>query len=347
MEAVFWYLLITMAIDTNKEYNPGDLAGYAGGSGETWGGKEFFIGDTKYRINDTGHGTRRVSITGSRAQDAVNSSNAARDALVQKQNAEQEGLFKTYENTRASQEKLPDIYNRLINEAGVPGLQQTVGVVKGEIFKTKDLIDRLEEDVNSRTSGFLVSDAQRRRQITAENAPLETQLGRLATGLSPVQEALSAALGNASTQFGLTTQQQDRDLEPLKMRIAAVSDKFAREMTGFNQDRQDQLTVLLKKMDQDQALSQQEWQSTQQLAAEERQWERTKEQIALESANAIKLKQTAAPSTAVVGGGNTTSYYDSSSPSNVGTKSAPSYSDWLNLGKKPQSSSGINYNYYG
>lgn len=47
-------------LNTSKSYSPGELAGYAGGMGETWDQKEFFFGGEKYKIRDNGNGTRRL-----------------------------------------------------------------------------------------------------------------------------------------------------------------------------------------------------------------------------------------------------------------------------------------------
>lgn len=45
-------------LNTTKRYSPGELGGYVGGSGNAWGGKEFFAGGEKYQIIDNGDGTR-------------------------------------------------------------------------------------------------------------------------------------------------------------------------------------------------------------------------------------------------------------------------------------------------
>ncbi len=104
-----------------------------------------------------------------------------------------------------------------------------------------------------------------------------------------------------ATQLQLTTADQTKELETERMRIAATSDRFARETTGYTQDRQDNLTLLLNKISADQALSQREWQEAQDLAKSEREWEQTQKTLAIQSENAIKLKQTAEPAKAGTG----------------------------------------------
>lgn len=209
---------------------------------------------------------------------------AAIEGRLNAQKAEQEGLFGQYETTRKGQEALPAIYDRLQGELGVPGLSQTVQAFKGEIFKVKDLLDRLDEDVTTRTTGKFVNDSQRRRIIAAEGEDLRTSLGRLGTGLTPVAEALTSAQQEVGTRLQLTTAQQDRELEPLKMRINAIDDRFARELSGYSEQRQLTLDNLMDKLERERQLSDRDWELAQQLAAEEREFSRQKQLISARKA---------------------------------------------------------------
>jgi hypothetical protein len=85
--------------------------------------------------------------------------------------------------------------------------------------------------------------------------------------------------------MGLQTQQQDRELEPVKLRINAISDRFARELTGFSADRELGLTTLMDKLKRERELSDQEWTRAQQLADEERAYQRQKAAAAASLAN--------------------------------------------------------------
>ena len=208
--------------------------------------------------------------------DYANQQKAQQEGLLNKQKAEEEGLFKNYENLRKSQEALPTLYNRLQNEAGIPQLGEQAQAFKNEIYSTKDKLDRLGEDIIARTTGYNVSDAQRRRLQTAEADPLQTNLGRLGTGLAPIADMLSSAQRGVETQLSLGVQQQDRELEPVKLRIDKISDRFAREITGFTADRELGLTTLLDKVQRQRELSDQEWALAQKLAQEERDYTKQK-----------------------------------------------------------------------
>lgn len=198
-------------------------------------------------------------------------------ALLARQKAEQDALFGQYTSTLQGQEKLPDMYTRLQNELGIPGLNQSFQQVQGEIFNVKNMLDRLDENVTSRALGTMTTEAQRQRQIAAEGDPLRTALARLGTGLEPITQALSGAQGQLSTLLQLNVQQQDKDMKPIELQINAISDRFAREMTGFTESKQTTLDALMDKIDRERQLSDREWQLAQQLAAEERDFARQKE----------------------------------------------------------------------
>ena len=207
---------------------------------------------------------------------ATKQATTAVESLLAKQKAEQEGLFGQYETAVSGQEALPTLYGRLQTELGIPELQQQADIFKGEIYTVRDLLDRLDEDINARTQGTFTTEAQRRRQTAAEGEDLRNQLGRLGTGLEPVAERITGAQGELGNLLGLTVQQQAKELQPLELRIGALSDRFSREITGFTTAKQNELNAVLDKLERDRYLSDRDWQLAQQLAAEERAFARQK-----------------------------------------------------------------------
>jgi len=212
----------------------------------------------------------------------VDAARAATDQIKQllaQQKAEQEGLFNQFSDIRGGQEKLPSLYSRLVNESNIPQLSGQLDAARGAVFQTKDLLDRLEEDVNTRTSGSFTNDSQRRRQIAAEGDPLRTDLGRLLTG----QELAATQLGDANnalgTRFSLETQQQAQELEPIKMKIAMFSDSAARELSGYTSAMSNELNAILAKIENDQQLSMAEQQRAHDLAVLEKTASNTANQI--------------------------------------------------------------------
>ena len=209
-------------------------------------------------------------------EEGVASQNQILQNKLNTQKAEQEGLFGNYENIRKNQEALPALYNRLQTEAGIPELGQQAQTFKNEIYKTKGLLDRLQEDITTRTKGTLTNEAQVNRLNAYEGGNLRTQLGRLGTGLEPVADMLRSANESVGTQLTLNTQQQDRELEGVKLRINSISDRFAREISGYSMERESTLDGLLDKLQRERVLADRDWQLAQQLAAEERDFSRQK-----------------------------------------------------------------------
>lgn len=205
--------------------------------------------------------------------DFAASNKASMDALLARQNAEQQGLFGQYSAAIAGQEKLPDLYTRLQGELGIPALSEQTQNYKNEIYRTQALLDKLPDDVTSRTQGTYTTEAQRDRIIAAEGDPLRTSIGRLGTGLQPFADMLTGAQGQLSTLLPLYEQQQQKDLSPLELQINSVSERFAREITGFTDSKQTQLDAILDKLNRDRTLSDREWQAAQDLAKEERDYQ--------------------------------------------------------------------------
>lgn len=202
---------------------------------------------------------------------------ANRDALMARQNAEQEGLFGSYTTTLKNQESGSAMFDRLNQELGINDLGASAHAIKSQIYGVKDLLDRLDEDVNSRTAGTMTSDAMARRMKAAEGGKLNDTLGRLTTGLAPVADMLSSAQGMLGTKMQLNQADQMKELDPIKMRINALSDRFAREITGFEQGHQDTLNGLMDKLQRERQLSDREWEAAQALAASERDFQHQKE----------------------------------------------------------------------
>lgn len=202
---------------------------------------------------------------------------AQQNALLERQKQEQEGLFGQYETAIGSQEKATDMYGRIRTDLGIPGMSESFQAIQGEIYNVKNILDRLDENVTSRALGSNMTEAQRQRLVAAEGETLRNQLGRLGTGLEPIAQALSAAQGELATLLQLGMKDQDTQLQPLMLRINALSDRFAREMTGFTENKQTTLDALIDKIERERYISDRDWELAQQLAAEERDFARQKE----------------------------------------------------------------------
>lgn len=202
--------------------------------------------------------------------DFANTQKSEMDALINRQNSYQDSLFKQYSDTIAGQEKLPDIFGRLQGQLGIPELSKQAQVFKDQIYGTKNLIDNLDQDITSRTRGTYTTTGMKDRIEAYEGGKLNTQLSRLGTGLAPVADMLTSAQNQLNTLLPLEVQQQDRALKPLELQINSLSDRFAREITGYTSSKQVQLTALTDKLERERYLDDRDWQLAQELAKEER-----------------------------------------------------------------------------
>lgn len=220
--------------------------------------------------------------------------------IIAKQTADEQALMDKYSGIISGQETLPAAYERLSTAANIPGLQSDIQKYKNDILGVQTLLDTLEENVNERTKGTLTTEAQRQRQIAAETAPLASSLGRLATGLQPLTEQLTTASGNVSTELGLESAQQTKELLPIQSQIATFSTIAANEITGYNADKKNELDLLTAKLKAQGDLSTAEYNRATDLLKIEAASKATSKQISDQLSADIKLKQTSAGS----GGGN-------------------------------------------
>jgi hypothetical protein len=218
--------------------------------------------------------------------------------LLASQRAESNALYGKYEAATKAQEPLQAAYTRLGTEAGVPELSKTISGFKTQIAGVQNMINQLNDNITQRTQGTFTNEAQRQRQVAAEQAPLTKQLGEFGLAMTPFTEQMSAAQQSIATQLGLVSADQQKELQPLVMQIDSLSDRFAREMTGYTQSKTLEFNALLAKVQHGWDLEIKEQERANQLADEESAWERTKQQMALQySYDVKKSNATSTPST--------------------------------------------------
>lgn len=194
--------------------------------------------------------------------------------LLNNQKSEQQGLFGQYQQRVSAQPNLTSVFQQAQNDRGLPQLQGAINLFQGQVGDVKGLLDRLNENTQSRTSGTNANQAYLDRLRASEGGALNTQLGRLGAGLEPVVGAYDLASRDVGQLLDLTQKQQAKELSPLEMQIGSLGDRYSREITGFTKNKEDELTTLMDKIQRDRELSDREWQRAQQLAAEEREHQR-------------------------------------------------------------------------
>lgn len=175
------------------------------------------------------------------------------------QKTEQQDYLERLRGAQAKQEALPHMYTRISNELGIPNLQQAVTT----LGKT---VAELPQTYSAATRGFDVNANQLSRIIAQKS-------GELAPALQSAQQALAGAQQEAGTRIQYGATQQAKELEPYKTEQQLLSDRQAREATGFSEDNQLELNTLIEKLKQGVALTEGEKTRANQLAIAEKQYE--------------------------------------------------------------------------
>jgi hypothetical protein len=181
---------------------------------------------------------------------------------------EQGGLLDRYRGTIASQESLPAMNERIGSELGLPALRQNA-------FQLNETLRNMPQVQSQATRGFDVNANQLQRIIAS-------QQGKMAPLAQEATRASQFAEGELGERMRLSQAEQARQLQPFEMERDLLSDRIAREMTAFSQQKEQELTVLLTKFNRDNYLSDREWQRANELADAESEFDRQKELIKLQ-----------------------------------------------------------------
>jgi len=100
------------------------------------------------------------------------------------------------------------------------------------------------------------------------------KLGRFTTDLGRIGNLIGLTGQEIGTKTGLYSQGEQMKLEPLQLKYTTMVDKHARQISGFNADKQTQLEILFDKINRQRELSDQEWQQANQLSGEKREYSR-------------------------------------------------------------------------
>jgi hypothetical protein len=202
-----------------------------------------------------------------------------------------------------------EIFTRLEEEAGLPPLRATATTLMKEIGKIEDYLLQIEPDVTGRTRESLVTEPQRRGMVAAERKPWIEKLARLSTAAGRIGQQIGVAERGVATKTQLALEGQRMRLEPHQLYFQVLTERHARQLTGFTTDRETQLDALWDKLYRQRELSDQEWALANNLAAEERKFIRELQKSAAEAGATIAGGESAADLLTLIGehGGDFTS----------------------------------------
>lgn len=178
------------------------------------------------------------------------------------QKVEQDDFMTRLRKNIAGQEALPHMYQRIGDELGLPNLRNTVNTLTSNIAN-------IPQTYGQATRGFDVNANQLGRIITQK-------AGEAAPALTAAQGALSSAEGVQSNMIAATQAEQQKQLKPFETEQSLMSERHAREATGYSQDMQAELNTYITKLNSGITLTEGEKQRANQLAMIEKQFEANK-----------------------------------------------------------------------
>lgn len=195
-------------------------------------------------------------------------------SLMAGQKAQEDDFLGRFRGAVAGQEPLTAMSERLGTELGLPALKQSAF----DLTQTLKGIPRVQAQA---TRGFDVNANQLARKTAAEQAKI-APLAQEATAQAQF------AQGELGDRLQLGVAEQNRQLDPfLKAELPLMSERLAREFTGYSQDRQNELTLLLSSQ---QRTAEQEARVFQ-LAQDEREFERQKSLLSFQTDESIRQKK--------------------------------------------------------
>lgn len=133
--------------------------------------------------------------------------------------------------------------NDALGQFGVPEIRNTVSGLRTTVANTTNALNAVDPSVTGRTQGSLVTEAQREAQVNNERAPIAQNLTDENNSLNTNQQALTDALGQATTQAnnevsdyqsGQKVLQDEYNTEYQKEQDAAAAAEQQREFNTTN-----------------------------------------------------------------------------------------------------------------
>lgn len=220
---------------------------------------------------------------GRAVMDAQERARAEQERLLAEQRAQEDAALGAFRSRVEGFEKPSAIFSRLEQERGVPQIRERTKGLRQQVGEAEALLEKLPGDVTGRVAGTMTTQGQRNRILAKEQIPITENL----QALSRLLGTESANLGEAMQAVGditsseLTAQQQS--LEPDRLRISMLSDRAARELSAFTQDRERELNILMDKLDRTRQLSDQEFQRAAQLSSQEQAYTQALNQLEAQS----------------------------------------------------------------
>ena len=208
--------------------------------------------------------------------------------LAKGQADREEGFLTRFRETITGQETLPAMSERLGAELGLPGLRESTRGLTEAAIDLEGLLFGLPGRVAGETRGFDVTQGQLERIQEERARGPRGQLIETARAAERSGGRLAGLESQLGQRLGLGVAQQEKELRPFEAEIGLISERAAREVTLYTADKQNELAVLLQKMQTQGQLDLNDAQRIADLALQEDEYSRIFDQIRLQTDEDIR-----------------------------------------------------------
>ena len=207
------------------------------------------------------------------------------DPFYENQRNQENDYMNRYNTALSKQESYTAMNDRIGKELNLPVLRENA-------FKMQKMVADTPQVQAQATRGYDVNQNQ-----------LDRIIAQRTSELAPAANAAASSAQFAESQLGerlrLGQAENERQLEGIRQEGRLLSDRLAREATGYSQNKQNELTLLLRKMENQQQMTLAEMARVDALAKEERDFERQKQLLTIQYQQEQSRPMTVAPGSSV------------------------------------------------
>lgn len=129
--------------------------------------------------------------------------------FIQSQLENQNKMLQTIMNLQSNKPTYEDLLTKYSEQLGITAKEEEQAGLTEQVTAVEDMLDKLESDINQRTTGrFYLNEAARRRELATEGKPLREQLTDLMSaqatsseGLTSLREQLANLIAGEQTDY--------------------------------------------------------------------------------------------------------------------------------------------------
>ena len=208
---------------------------------------------------------------------------ADRAAFNEKQKGQEQDFLNRFTGAIGGLEGLDVMRERLSKDLNIAPTREAFTGLTQAVGNLQNTLATLPQRVEGETRGFDVNQAQLGKIQEQRAMPLQQNLGQLANAMGTTGTVLNTLEGELGNRLQVASQQQERSLIPFQAEASMLSDRLAREVTGFNADREAELGLLLNKIEFGQNLTLEEIKQANALAVAEQSFLNERENLSYKS----------------------------------------------------------------